>query len=130
MQDIVVAIVHKAGVYAYLQNRDGSWTFPGDTVADSEAPDIVALRAVESETGLTVRIAADLGVAEAGGQRLHYRICDYVSGDLELREPEKFSSAVWLSPAMLLNMPGQATHAPVAEFLRSRVGQCACRPGF
>ncbi|MFZ5890366.1 MAG: (deoxy)nucleoside triphosphate pyrophosphohydrolase [Myxococcota bacterium] len=80
----------------------GLWEFPGGKLASGESPETCAEREVLEEVGLQVRARArrDSIRHEYPERRvlLHPIDCDYVDGELELRE---VSDARWLRPAEL-----------------------------
>ena len=87
------------------RERDGAtWSLPKGTPNDDETIEQAALREVEEETGLQVRIVAPVGPIEyyfvQSGTRIHktvhYYLMEAVGGDLQLHDHE-FDEVRWVS---------------------------------
>ena len=87
------------------RERDGAtWSLPKGTPNADETIEQAALREVEEETGLQVRIVAPIGPIEyyfvQSGTRIHktvhYYLMEAVGGDLRLHDHE-FDEVRWVS---------------------------------
>lgn len=87
------------------RERDGvTWSLPKGTPNGDETMEQTALREVEEETGLQVRIVAPIGPIEyyfvQSGTRIHktvhYYLMEAVGGDLRLHDHE-FDEVRWVS---------------------------------
>ena len=87
-----------------LRERDGAaWTLPKGTPSDAETVEQTALREVEEETGLEVRIEAPVGAIEyfftQSGTRIHKTVHFFlmaaVGGSLEAHDHE-FDEVRWV----------------------------------
>ncbi|PZO87681.1 MAG: hypothetical protein DI626_03405 [Micavibrio aeruginosavorus] len=112
---VAVAVVKQGKEFAMLKRLTEVWTFPSGKVEPGETVEAATLREAFEEAGLTVKIVADLGEREVGENHLHYRLCEVVSGDLTLREPDKFSEARWLSGDIVMQIGGQHLHRPILD---------------
>lgn len=119
MKRAVVGIIKNPNnsSFAFLQREDETWTFPGGKPEEGEDLDAALVREVKEETGLTVIAAYNLGSRMVGNTRVFYKVCQYLGGDLELKEPEKFVSAGWVSPEVILKTAGGHLFAPVQDYL-------------
>jgi len=86
------------------RERDGvTWSLPKGTPNGGETMEQTALREVEEETGLQVRIVAPIGPIEyyfvQSGTRIHktvhYYVMEAVGGDLRLHDHE-FDEVRWV----------------------------------
>src|SRR5690606_13616910 len=82
----------------------GTWGLPGGHQEDGESPEGAAARETLEETGLVVRPTARLGFSDDPMPEIgrHYVTlfigCTVVTGEPELREPEKATALAWLTP--------------------------------
>ena len=111
------------------RERDGrTWTLPKGTPNAGESREQTALREVEEETGLTVRITGQLDSIEywfvQSGRRIHktvhYFLMEAVGGDLA-RHDHEFDEVRWISfeqaSTMLTFETERALVARAAELL-------------
>ncbi len=87
--------------------QSGRWSIPGGHVEPGESAAEAAAREVLEETGLTVRVVRELGVAEltAGDGRVfeaHDFLAEVVSG--ELRASDDAVDAAWFTPDELATL--------------------------
>jgi 8-oxo-dGTP pyrophosphatase MutT (NUDIX family) len=105
-----IVVRHESGqpflvVGARRRERDGrTWTLPKGTPNEGESREQTALREVEEETGLAVRITGSLDSIEysfvQSGTRIHktvhYFLMEPVGGDLSAHDHE-FDEVRWVS---------------------------------
>jgi 8-oxo-dGTP pyrophosphatase MutT (NUDIX family) len=116
------------------RERDGrTWTLPKGTPDPGESREQTAIREVEEETGLTVRITAPLDSIEywfvQSGRRIHktvhYFLMEPVGGDLA-RHDHEFDEVRWIpfdqAATMLTFETERALVARAAESLGARGG--------
>lgn len=114
---VAIAVVKQGNEFAMLKKLTDVWTFPGGKVEQGESIAAAAMREAFEEAGLKVRVVGDLGDREVGENHLHYQLCEVVSGDLSVREPEKFSEARWLSGTIVMQIGGQHLHRPIVDLI-------------
>ena len=104
-----IVVRHESGkpwlvVGSRRRERDGrTWTLPKGTPNEGESREQTALREVEEETGLVVRITGELDSIEywfvQSGTRIHktvhYYLMDPTGGDLG-RHDHEFESVRWI----------------------------------
>ena len=116
--DIVVGLVHGNGLVVYMERTDGTVTFPSGKVKEGEAfPDAVK-REILEETGLLVEVQRDLGSRERDENTLHYFLCRYISGELMMKEPDKFRRVTWMAPQRVIPLAGPHLFPPIKEILK------------
>jgi mutator protein MutT len=114
----------KVGVGALIRNQDGhfllslrgpkcraeqhKWEFPGGEVNPGETPEDAAAREVLEETGLAVqpvRIVESSTIRTGSGEWQYYTIlCDHLSGEPRIREPEKCLRLGWFPLAEIFRL--------------------------
>lgn len=122
------------------RERDGrTWTLPKGTPAAGESREQTALREVEEETGLTVRITGPLDSIEywfvQSGTRIHktvhYFLMEAVGGDLTKHDHE-FDEVRWIpfeqASTMLTFETERALVARAAELLDGAPVRAPGRP--
>jgi 8-oxo-dGTP diphosphatase len=83
------------------QQADNCWQFPGGHMEPGESITNCARREVMEETGLKIRSLRHLGFTDksfAVGQRQYITLlvsCDYASGEVQTREPDKCEGWSW-----------------------------------
>lgn len=119
--------------------RGGTWTLPKGTPNPGETHQETAVREVQEETGLRVRIVAPLPSIEytfiQGGTRIHktvhYFLMESVGGDLA-RHDQEFERVRWVrfedARSLLTFDTERALVETAASALRS-VGQGSVAPG-
>ena len=86
-----------------VRQRDSTWTLPKGTPSNAESLEQTAMREVEEETGLEVRIAAPVGAIEyfftQSGTRIHktvhFFLMEAVGGSLDNHDHE-FDEVRWV----------------------------------
>lgn len=121
--DIVVGIIRSGDSYAFLQRKDGTWTFPGGKVEDDEDLNVALVREVEEETGLIVVPTFNLGTRRTDGDRIIYKVCQLLGGNITLKEPDKFNLVAWMSADAIMNATDGHVFAPVAAYLSTRTNR-------
>ncbi|MFN2520873.1 MAG: NUDIX hydrolase [Candidatus Limnocylindria bacterium] len=104
------------------RRSDGSWVFPKGTPDGDESIEETALREVEEETGLKVRITAPLGTMEywfaAAGERVHkfvhFYLMEPVGGDVSLHDHE-YDEVRWVPVAEARRMLSFDTYREVLD---------------
>jgi 8-oxo-dGTP pyrophosphatase MutT (NUDIX family) len=113
-----------------LRERDGaSWTLPKGTPSGDETVEQTALREVEEETGLQVRIEAPVGAIEyfftQSGTRIHktvhFFLMEPVGGSLEKHDHE-FDEVAWMPLDEARRMLTYPTERQVVEQALSVAG--------
>lgn len=117
MNNVVIGIVHLNGRFAFLQRTNGDWTFPSGKVEPGETPQDACTREITEETGLTARIQSYLGHRDFGDTHIDYFGCDYVSGDLGITEPDKFTEADWKTADDIIALVGDKLFPSAKDFL-------------
>ena len=120
--DIVIGIVRLRDQFAFLQRHNGTWTFPGGKVEEGETLDTALMREVREETGLTVTPVFNLGSREEGSKTFYYKVCQYLDGEISLKEPDQFLSAQWMSADKIMAINGGLHFAPVRRYLQDVQG--------
>jgi 8-oxo-dGTP diphosphatase len=103
---IGIGVIIRNGGKALLGLRrgshgSGSWSFPGGHLEFGEQIEMCAQREVEEETGALVSIIGrgpftnDIFAEERRHYITLFVIADYVSGDIEVREPDKCERWQW-----------------------------------
>jgi 8-oxo-dGTP pyrophosphatase MutT (NUDIX family) len=121
--DIIVGIIRNGDSYAFLQRTDGTWTFPGGKVEDHEDLNDALVREVAEETGLVVVPTFNLGTRRTDGDRIIYKVCQLLGGELKLKEPDKFNLVAWMSAEAIINSVDGHVFAPVQAYLSTRTKQ-------
>jgi YD repeat-containing protein len=124
------------------RDRDSvTWTLPKGTPNPGESTEQTALREVEEETGLEVRIVEPLPSIEysfvQGGTRIlktvHYFLMEPIGGDLA-RHDHEFERVRWLpfaeAPGVLTFATERALVATAAERLDGRTSVAAAVPSL
>ncbi len=114
---VAVAVVKQGNQFAMLKRLTDVWTFPSGKVEQGESVATAAVREAFEEAGLNVRVVADLGDREVGENHLHYQLCEVISGDLSVCEPDKFGEARWLSGTVVMQIGGQNLHRPIVDII-------------
>jgi 8-oxo-dGTP pyrophosphatase MutT (NUDIX family) len=105
------------------RERDGaSWTLPKGTPSNSETVEETAIREVEEETGLEVRINAPVGAIEyfftQSGMRIHktvhFFLMEAVGGNLD-RHDHEFDEVRWVPIDEAMNLLSYPTERQVVE---------------
>lgn len=118
MTKVVIALVHNNGHFIFLQRHNGAWTFPSGKIEDGEEPTDACVREVAEETGVHVAVKSFLGQREAENAQLLYYLCDDVSGQLDITEPDKFHTVDWKKPDEIQKLAGNTLFEPVKAHLK------------
>jgi 8-oxo-dGTP diphosphatase len=105
---IGVGVIMRKGTKVLLGMRKGShgggeWSFPGGHLEFGEQIEACAKREVHEETGAIISIVRqgpftnDIFHEEGGHYVTLFVIANYVSGDIEAREPEKCERWEWFT---------------------------------
>ncbi len=114
------------------RRSDGSWVFPKGTPDGGESIEETALREVEEETGLKVRISAPIGAMEywfaASGERVHkyvhFYLMEPVGGDVSLHDHE-YDEVRWIAVAEARRLLSFETYRDVLDRALAARGESA-----
>ncbi len=114
------------------RRSDGSWVFPKGTPDGGESIEETAVREVEEETGLKVRIAAPIGTMDywfaASGERVHKYVHFYVmeplGGDVSLHDHE-YDDVRWIPVAEARRILSFETYREVLDRALAARGESA-----
>ncbi|MBI9077693.1 MAG: NUDIX domain-containing protein [Desulfatibacillum sp.] len=107
---VAVIIYNKGRILLGLRKNshgEGTWALPGGHLAFGESPEECARREVLEETGLSVKnlrpgpYTNDVFENEGKHYITLFMVCEYDSGQLALREPEKCQAWKWFDPHSL-----------------------------
>ena len=122
----VGVIIYKENKVLLLKRKnthgEGSWSPPGGHLEFNEELEDCARREVEEETGLKVKNIKFIGITndmfrEEGKHYLTvFMVCDYESGEVENREPEKCTDIDWFEWG---NLP-ENLFLPLQKFIEQR----------
>ena len=100
MTDVVAAIIKKENKFLIVQrNRNKhlglKWEFPGGKVQESETFKEALLREIKEELNIIINMHKKIGEEKYKDDKidifLHYYLCSYESGIMELSEHEAFA---------------------------------------
>lgn len=118
MTDVVIALVQKDLMFAFMQQANGVWRFPAGKVEVGEDFRAAVHRKLDDLSGLKVDTPIRLGMRESEHGTLHYYLCDWQEGELEARNPHKFRQAVWMPPERIFVKVGREhIFKPAADYL-------------
>jgi mutator protein MutT len=128
MQEIVIGIVtrisyNKEVLLVRKRNLKGTqnWSFPGGKVKAGESVEKTVEREIQEETGIICRPLGELVNATRNWQskdiKLRFFLCDYVSGFININEPETFSDARWVNPEFARVLIGKSAKLQIRNFL-------------
>ena len=115
-----VGVVVQRGRFLMVKRResDGAslWRFPGGSVEEGEPEQAAAAREVFEETGVRCSPVRKLGERTHPDtrERISYWLCEYESGEPELREPQNLSDVAWVEPKDVLARVGSGLFEAVA----------------
>lgn len=104
------------------RRSDGSWVFPKGTPDDDESIEETAVREVQEETGLKVRIAGPIGTMDywfaVAGERVHkyvhFYLMEPLGGDVSLHDHE-YDEVRWIPVAEARRMLSFETYREVLD---------------
>lgn len=123
MNKIAVAVVTNDGRVLMLRGSvkegDLQWRFPGGTVEKGESEEEAAVREVAEETGIKCVSVKKLGerIHPTTKELVSYHLCEFVSGEALLREPEKFDKVAWLTSDEIFECVTSDIYAPVKDYI-------------
>ena len=128
MQEVVIGIVTKTSYNkkVLLVNKRNlkatqNWRFPGGKVKAGESVKKAVRREIQEETGIICRPLGELVNATRIWQskdiKLRFFLCYYVSGFININEPEIFSDARWVDPEFAKVLIGKSAKLQIKNFL-------------
>jgi 8-oxo-dGTP diphosphatase len=95
------------------------WTFPAGKVEPRETVEQAAVRETLEEVGLEVSAVKTLGdrIHPATGRRMIYVVCEVLSGQAHVADPDELADIAWCSRARMLELVPFPFYGPVAEYL-------------
>ena len=121
--EVVVAVIvkndHVALVLRSVPEGNLMWQFPSGKIERGEVQKSAVVREVREETGLICQPCRKLGERWAPERpvKLHYWICDYLSGNLEVKTPREIREVRWASGKGSLNLITSDIYEPLKVFL-------------
>jgi 8-oxo-dGTP diphosphatase len=124
-QKVVIAVVQADDKFLLIRRKAAegnlAWNFPGGKIEAGETALAAAEREVLEETG--VRCEAIRTVGERyhpnTGRLVTYVLCDYMTGDAHITEPDKSTQVSWLTPESVMARITSNLYAPVRDLLQS-----------
>lgn len=117
--EVSILVIQNRSFFAFLERKNGTWTFPSGQIKAYETPEAAALREAEEETGLKTKIIQAFGSREVSDLRLHYFLAAHTAGDLKCMEPDKFQCATWATAREILLTQGDNIFAPIKAYFES-----------
>lgn len=114
MKKVAIGVVLKGQEVLLIRRMDKEpgldWCFPGGGIEDGEWEEAAVTREIAEETGIAcvpVKKLGDVPHPVKSGLTKAYWLCDYVSGDARIIEPDRHEAVEWISiekAAKLLEM--------------------------
>jgi 8-oxo-dGTP pyrophosphatase MutT (NUDIX family) len=130
-----VVLRHRDGAREVVltgRHADGTWVFPKGTPDKGEEIEDTALREVEEETGLKVRILSDIGTTDywfaAPGERVHkfvhFFLMEPTGGDTSAHDHE-YDEVRWVSEDEARRLLSFDTYREILDRALAAAGQAA-----
>lgn len=120
---VAIAVVEKGPLFLIERRKQkiGSlvWSLPGGRLKAGERSEDAAVREVKEETGVSAQAVSMLGERVDGENRqIDYWLCNYVSGEAHVAEPEEVQEVRWAAGQQALGLFASSMFAPVADYMR------------
>lgn len=117
---VAIAVVVRDGNVLLVCRRDAetagiTWQFVAGVVKPGAVPELVAVRETLAETGIHCAVRMHLGsrIHPVTGVHCDYYLCDYLTGEVENRDPDENVSVVWAPRASVTRfIPPEQIYAP------------------